>query len=453
MNHNFPYRPLSVLIKPTSSRCNLNCGYCFYLRKAELYPWSDHPTMTLETYEAFVRQYVEGFLPPYGFNWQGGEPTMMGLDFYRGVVDLQQQVWRDASSGRRPAFTNSIQTNGTLLNDDWASFFTQNRWLVGVSIDGPPELHDDQRVDWSDRPTHDRVMDGVEFLRSRGVEFNVLVVVNSSNVEHPEDVLRWLVKQGFDNLQFIPCAEPLPGHPFIDGMDSASPGTITPKQYGEFLKRIFDAWVSIGIDRVRMRGFDNLIQMLWGQPAEMCELATECGYVVLEHNGDCYPCDFFVEPEWLLGNVNETPLGEMIAGEKFAKFAGQKSQLNDQCGSCEWLTLCQGECPRYRITNEGRADGALPYFCPSFKMFFGSKYGRLEQLAESAGRQLGFPVPPGRLTAAERTSNRLPRLSPQEAMRMQGAPTAVAPPPAGKSVGRNDPCPCGSGKKYKRCHG
>jgi uncharacterized protein len=237
-------------------------------------------------------------------------------------------------------------------------------------------------------------------------------------------------------------------------MSSASPGTITPKQYGEFLKRIFDAWVSLGIDRVRMRGFDNLIQMLWGQPAEMCELATECGYVVLEHNGDCYPCDFFVEPEWLLGNVNETSLGDMIAGEKFAKFAGQKSQVNDQCGSCEWLTLCQGECPRYRITNEGRADGALPYFCPSFKMFFGSKYGRLEQLAESAGRQLGFPVPPGRLTAAERTSNRLPRLSPQEAMRMQGASTAVAaPPPAGKSVGRNDPCPCGSGKKYKRCHG
>ena len=181
-------RPLAVLVKPTSSRCNLNCGYCFYLRKAELYPWGDHPKLTLDTLERFTRQYADGFLPPYGFNWQGGEPTMMGLDFFRGVVDLQKRVYRDSALRPRPIFTNSIQTNGTMLNDEWARFFRENRWLVGISIDGPPEMHDSLRVDWSDRPTHQRVMDGVEHLRSRAVEFNVLVVVNSGNVEHPEEL-------------------------------------------------------------------------------------------------------------------------------------------------------------------------------------------------------------------------------------------------------------------------
>jgi uncharacterized protein len=368
---------------------------------------------------------------------------MMGLDFYRGVVDLQKRVYRESAFRPRPIFTNSIQTNGTMLNDDWARFFRENRWLVGISIDGPPEMHDSLRVDWSGRPTHQRVMDGVEYLRSRAVEFNVLVVVNSGNVEHPEELLNWLVRQGFDNLQFIPCAEPLPGHPYIDGAGTATPGSITPDQYGRFLVRLFDAWIKIGIDRVRLRWFDNLIQMLWGQPGEMCEMAVECGYVVLEHNGDCYPCDFFVKSEWLLGNVHETSLSEMIADEMFTKFAAQKPQLHGQCKQCEWLTVCRGECPRYRITNQGYAENALPYFCESFKTFFGSRYGRLEQVTTSAGRMLGFPVPGGHKTVAERTSVPLQRMP-------QRQPGAVATAPR---AGRNDPCPCGSGKKFKRCHG
>ncbi len=441
-----------MLAKPTSSRCNLNCGYCFYLRKAELYPWADHPKLSLETLELFSRQYVEGFAPPYGIAWQGGEPTMMGLSFYADVVELQKRLRGEYA--HRPAFSNSIQTNGTLLNDDWARFFRAERFLVGVSIDGPAELHDTFRVDWKDRASHTRVMDGVEYLRSRDVEFNVLTVVNSRNVEHPKEVLQYLVRQGFEHLQFIPCAEPPPGHAFVDDYDSLPPGSITPEQYGRFLTGLFDAWVKVGIDRVRVRWFDNLVQMLWGQGSEMCELATECGYVVLENNGDCYPCDFFVENDWLLGNVHDLTLAEMMADEKFSSFASMKGKLHPDCLSCEWRNLCQGECPRYRITNTGFAEGALPYFCPSFKEFFGSKYGRLEQLAVSAGRAMSFPVPAGHITPAERTAKRLVRGAPLEA-RATADGVAVAPGirPGVPKVGRNDPCPCGSGRKYKRCHG
>ncbi|MCH7642496.1 MAG: anaerobic sulfatase maturase [Chloroflexi bacterium] len=402
-------RPLSVLVKPTSSRCNLNCGYCFYLRKAELYPWADHPKLTLETFEAFLRQYVDGFAPQYNFAWQGGEPTIMGLPFYRAVLELQERVARENKLHPRFAFSNSIQTNATMINAEWARFLRDSRFLVGVSLDGPPELHDAFRVDWKGRPTHQRVMDGVEHLRAYDVPFNVLIVVNSANVEHPREVLSWLVAEGFNNLQFIPCAEPVPAHLSVAETGEISPGSITPEQYGAFLRGLFDAWVDIGIDRVRIRWFDNLIQMLWGQPAEMCEMAATCGYVVLEHNGDCYPCDFFVETGWLLGNVHKATLSEMIDSEKFRRFSGQKGQLHARCRSCSWRTLCYGECPRYRITAAGSADGTLPYFCPSFRQFFERRYPKLERLAVNAGRRLGFPVPGGRLTATRRTGTPLAR--------------------------------------------
>ena len=400
-------RSLSVLIKPTSSRCNLNCGYCFYLRKMELYPWRDHPKLSLETYEAFLRQYLGGFAPPHGVAWQGGEPTMMGLDFFRAAADLQQRLTREASPGRPLSFSNGIQTNATMLNDDWARFFKEERFLVGVSIDGPPEIHDAFRVDWKDRPSHSRVMDGVECLRSRGVPFNILTVVNSANVGHPRELLEWLVAEGFRNLQFIPCVEPPPGHVSVQDANKLPPGSITSRQYGRFLVGLFDAWVQAGVEQVRIRWFDNAIQMLWGHPAEMCELARSCGYVVLEHNGDCYPCDFFVETDWRLGNLHEATLEEMVASEKFVRFNGLKPQLHADCLECSWQTLCHGECPRYRITNTGTAEGSLPYFCPSFKRFYGRRYDRMERLAVRLGRQMNLPVPGGKLTATQRTATQI----------------------------------------------
>jgi len=399
---------LSTLIKPASSRCNLDCSYCFYLEKAELYPWEDRPALSLDTFETFLRQYMEGFAQPYTFAWQGGEPTLMGLPFFRAAIELEARVAREVNPNSVSHISNAIQTNGTLLDDDWARFLKESNFLVGVSIDGPPEMHDTFRVDRKGRPSHDDVMEGIEHLRRRAVDFNILTVVSSANVEHPGELLRWLVEQGFRELQFIPLVEPLPGHASVSETGAFLPGSITQEQYGCFLERLFDAWVETGVDAVRIRWFDNLIQLLWGRPAETCEMARQCGmYMVLEHNGDCYPCDFFVEREWALGNVLETSLTKIVDSATFHRFRRMKARLHPDCRECPWLSLCHGECPRYRITNAGTAEGALPYFCPSFKQFFESRYGALEEIAVSLGRRMGLPVPGGRVPPSERTATPL----------------------------------------------
>jgi len=404
-------RNLSALIKPASSRCNLNCAYCFYLEKADLYPWEGHPALSLETLEAFLRQYMEAFAQPYTLAWQGGEPTLMGLPFFRAAVELEARVAREANPRSVSHISNAIQTNGTLLDDDWARFFKESNFLVGVSIDGPPEMHDPFRQDRAGRPSHSDAMNGVEHLRRRAVDFNILTVVSTANVEHPEELLRWLVDQGFRDLQFIPLVEPMPANASAGETGTFMPGSITPEQYGSFLERLFDAWVDTGADSVRVRWFDNLIQLLWGHPAETCEMARQCGmYVVLEHNGDCYPCDFFVEKEWALGNILETPLTRIVDSAMFHRFRRMKSRLHPDCRACRWLTLCHGECPRYRITNAGSAEGTLPYFCPSLKRFFDARYEALEEIAVKLGRRMGLSVPPGHIPPSTRTQRPVARL-------------------------------------------
>jgi uncharacterized protein len=429
---------MGVLIKPTSSRCNLNCSYCFYLRKMEIYPWRDNPTLTLDTFETFLRQYFPLSAPVLSFNWQGGEPTMMGLPFYEGVVDLQSRVARETGSFGSIPVSNSIQTNATLLDDDWARFFKRSSFLVGVSLDGPPEMHDRHRVDWKGRATFDRVMGGIEHLRSHDVPFNILVVVNRHNVERPRELLHWLVDQGFDNLQFIPCVEVQPGHASVADGDLTDE-SVSPDQYGRFLSELLDAWLEIGIEKLRIRWLDNLVQMLWGFDSESCTLARTCGYVVLEHNGDCYPCDFFVEGDWRLGNIREMSLADMVAGETFQRFARAKPALHEDCRECPWLTLCYGECPRYRITNTGVAENSLPYFCSSFRQFFAYGYSHMEEVAVRAGRHMGLAVAPGSKPAGERTRTRAVPI------------TEVLDRARTQKLGRNDPCPCGSGRKLKRC--
>ena len=397
-------RNLSVLVKPASSRCNLNCAYCFYLDKADMYPWEGQPALSLETLETFLRQYMEAFAQPYTFAWQGGEPTLMGLPFFRAAVELEARVTREANPHSVSHISNAIQTNATLLDDDWARFFKESNFLVGVSIDGPPEMHDPFRQDRRGRPSHRDVMNGVEHLRRRAVDFNILTVVSTANVEHPEQLLRWLVDQGFRDLQFIPLVEPMPGNAPAGETGTFLPGSITPEQYGAFLERLFDEWVDKGADSIRIRWFDNLIQLLWGHPAETCEMARQCGmYVVLEHNGDCYPCDFFVEKEWALGNILETPLTNIVDSAMSHRFRRMKSRLHPDCRECRWLSLCHGECPRYRITNAGSAEGTLPYFCPSLRGFFDARYGALEEIAVRLGRRMGLSVPPGHMPPSART--------------------------------------------------
>jgi uncharacterized protein len=362
----------------------------------------------------------------------------MGLPFFEKALELQSRYARLANPRNPPPTHNAIQTNGTMVDDDWASFFARSKFLVGVSLDGPPDWHDRYRVDWSNRGTYDRVMRGIESLRRHDVVFNILTVVNQTNVQRPRELLHWLVDQGFGDLQFIPCVEVQPGyHSAADG--PVTEASVTPDQYGRFLAELFDAWVEIGVDKVRIRWFDNLIQMLWGFRSEVCTLAATCGYVLLEHNGDCYPCDFFVQEDQFLGNVHTGSLSDMVGGEKFRDFSQAKAQLHPDCPECRWLPLCYGECPRYRITNTGTAENSLPYFCSSFKHFFGDNYTRLEQLAVQTGRAIGLAIPPDSMSAAERTRTTAVSIA------------AVQGQARKDGVGRNGSCPCGSGRKFKRC--
>ncbi len=339
----------------------------------------------------------------FSLAWQGGEPTLMGLEFFERAVALEAKVAKATSAGRQATVMNALQTNGVLLDDDWARFLRDWRFLVGVSLDGPPEAHDRYRRDRAGRPTHDRVMAGIEHLRRFGVEFNVLVVVSKSNVEAPRETFRWLVAQGFDNLQFIPCVEPASGDSVLAA--GAEPESITPAEYGAFLNGAFDAWLEAGFREVRVRAFDNWAQMLLGMPSESCQLAESCGYVLLEHNGDVYPCDFFVERDRRLGNVHETTVAAMLAGERFAAFSRLKGSLSAECRACRWRPLCQGECPRYRITATGRAAGERTYFCESYRAFFQQSYRTLERVAVTAGRERGLAVPTNRLEPSARVGN------------------------------------------------
>jgi uncharacterized protein len=381
------YQPLSVLIKPTSSRCNLHCTYCFYLEKRVLYPWRHAPRLSLETFDRFLEQYATIAAPYLSFAWQGGEPTLMGLPFYQEVVEHQHAYAAQHAQGQPWVITNAIQTNGTLLDDEWAAFFKQWNVLVGVSLDGPPEWHDASRRDWGGKVTHARVLKGIDALRRHGVDFNILTVVNQTNVRRPRQLLHYLVDQGYEWLQFIPCVEVATGH--REGEGVYTPESITPEQYGYFLNEILEEWLSIGWRRVRIRLFDNLVQMLLGLPSESCQLAATCGsYVVLEHNGDLYPCDFFVEPPAKLGNILEQDLSDILAAGGLRRFGEQKLQLHSQCRSCPWRSLCYGECPRYRRMASGQTERTLPYFCTSYQRFFRQSIHRLENVAGIVRREL-----------------------------------------------------------------
>ena len=448
-------RPLSVLIKPASSRCNLRCTYCFYLEKQEIYPWKDHPALTIDTFRTFCEQYA-AVSPMLAFNWQGGEPTLMGLGFFREAAALQREVANAASNGRSVPITNALQTNGTLLNEEWAQFLHDSDFLVGISVDGPAEWHDTYRYDTRGRATHSKVLSAIDLLRTHDVPFNILTVVSQSNVERPRELIHFLVDNDLYDLQFIPCMERLPTeHPHVGELTDYS---ITPEQYGRFLTEVFDEWVKIGYHKLRIRYFDNIIQMALGMPAEMCQLAVSCGYLVLEHNGDMYPCDFFVESEWKLGNVHEGTIADMVSGPMFHQFNNMKPEVNEECTRCQWRPLCHGECPRYRI-NGGGSHNELTYFCESYKTFFSSTWSRMARVADEVGRvralEQGIPLPMAQpapvataVAEASPTQHHIGRGN------IRSQPVMGHPRNGGMAkVGRNDPCPCGSGRKYKRCHG
>ena len=401
----------SVLVKPAGPDCNLACDYCFYRPKSALYPDTPRPRMTTRVLASFIGQYMRLAGPNPSFGWQGGEPALMGLDFYRTVVELEQRL---GLSGQ--VVGNGFQTNATLMDDDWARFFCEYRFLVGLSLDGPQDLHDGHRLTLGGAPTWERVMRSLEVLRRHRVEFNILCMVTRESVDQPEKLYRFFRSHELRYLQFIPLVE-------AENGPAANP--ISPEAYGEFLCRLFDQWTNDWPPEVYIRDFDDILSVYAGRPMPSCIHQDRCGqYFVVEHNGDVYACDFMVEPEWRLGNLVEQPLAEILASAHFRTFAARKGMHQAQCQACRWLSLCQGGCQKHRLITSASV-AAPSYFCEAYQRFFQHSRRRFRRLAD-------------------------------ELIGQKRAPARVSPRPnregtAGASPGRNDPCPCGSGKKYKLC--
>ncbi|WP_048127100.1 anaerobic sulfatase maturase [Methanosarcina sp. WH1] len=422
--HNLPPR-IHVLAKPTGAICNLACSYCFFLDKELLYPGSRF-RMSDEVLENYIRQLIEAHrIPQVTVAWQGGEPTLMGIDFYRRAIELQEKYKKPGMT-----FENTMQTNGTLLDDEWCRFFKENNFLIGISIDGPRELHDAYRVDKKGNGSFDRVMGGLRLLQKHGVEYNVLTTVNRANADHPLEVYHFLRDEAkTDWIQFIPVVERINegGHTLYQKGDKVSDRSVKPEQFGSFLSRIFDEWVRNDVGRVFVQTFEASARRWLGLPSGMCVFEETCGIgLALEHNGDLYSCDHFVEPDYLLGNIMEKEIVELATSEKQYRFGQDKREtLPQACRECEVLFACQGECPKNRFLTTRDGEQGLNYLCEGWKAFFRHIDFPMQIMAGLIRR--GYPAP--------------------EVMRVLALEDAFA------RAGRNDPCPCGSGLKFKRCHG
>ena len=413
-----------LLAKPSGSACNLDCAYCFFLDKENLYPGSKF-RMSETMLEQYIRQLIESHQAnTVNLAWQGGEPTLMGLDFYRRALEL-------ADKYRRPGMTflHTMQTNGTLLDDEWAKFFKENNFLIGISLDGPRQLHDVYRLDKGGRPTFERVMRGVRLLQKHGVEFNVLTAVNRVNDDYPLEVYRFLRDEvGADWIQFIPVVERINS----DGLTLYQEGTtvsersVLPEQFGRFLATIFDEWVRRDVGRVFVQTFEASLRNWLGMPTSgMCVFNETCGTgLALEHNGDLYACDHFVEPKFLLGNIENTHMLELVASPQQVKFGQDKRDaLPRACRECDVRFACHGECPKNRFLITPDGEPGLNYLCAGFKQFF---------------HHIDFPM---KIMAG------LIRRGHDAKEVMSILDRTLS------GVQRHDSCPCGSKRKFNRCHG
>jgi uncharacterized protein len=360
-------RAFHIMTKPTGSACNLNCDYCFFLKKKDLYPGSNF-RMPEEVLDAYIKQLLEAHqVPQVTVAWQGGEPTLMGLDFFRRALELQEKY-------RRPGtvIENTFQTNGVLLDDEWCQFFRENGFLIGLSLDGPEDLHDYYRRDKGGQGTWERVVKAARLLQKHDVAFNILCAVNSRNAEHPLEVYRFFRDElGAHYLQFIPIVERDNERGFQEG-DEVTDRSVSPEKWGRFLIEIFDEWVRRDVGKTFILNFDGALAGWLGMAGTLCIFGPTCGLgMALEHNGDLYSCDHFVEPGYYLGNIMQTPLIELVGSEKQHKFGQDKrDNLPRSCRQCQYLFACNGECPknRFATTKHGEKNGN--YLCDGYKAFF-----------------------------------------------------------------------------------
>jgi len=442
---NAPYS-YHILAKPTGAICNLDCKYCFFLSKELLYPGSRF-RMADDLLETYIKQLLESHrTPDVTIAWQGGEPTLMGLDFFKRSVEY-------AAKHKRPnqQIAYSMQTNGTKLDDDWCAFLKENNYLIGLSVDGPREIHDAYRVDKGGRGTFDQVMRGWEYLSKHDVDTNILCTVHAANADHPLEVYRFFRDElHAEFIQFIPIIERMTD----DSLEQANAGwgvlsngtrplyklsgnkvtkrSVTAEKYGRFLIQIFDEWVKRDVAKVYVQIFDSTLGAHVGQYS-LCIFAPTCGNALaIEHNGDLYSCDHFVEPAYLLGNIQEDHMIELIASDQQRKFGQDKMDtLPRYCQDCEVRFACNGGCPKNRFINTPDGESGLNYLCLGYKAFFKHTYQPMQIMA-SLLQQNRAPAEIMHMIANE------------EMKRLQRAFSISKP---------NNSCPCGSGKKFKRCHG
>ncbi|WP_152396696.1 anaerobic sulfatase maturase [Paenibacillus guangzhouensis] len=387
--------PAALMWKTVSEECNLACDYCYY-SSCHGRPSADIQRIDDELLRKVIQEMMQGSRGSVSFAWQGGEPLLAGLDFFRRVVQYQQHY-----APRNTIISNALQTNGTLVTREWAAFFRQYSFLLGVSVDGPAWIHDRRRKTGSGKGSYDRVMQGIEVLREARVDFNILMVIHEDNVHEAEAITTWIDQHQFDFVQFIPGMD-------FRSQDAGAEGKflVTAKQYGQFLCQIFDWWYRDGEPCVSVRVFDNWLQRLVGQEPEMCVHRESCpSILILEQNGAAYPCDFYIHEQYRLGDAGEQSLSALMADSAWDAFRSQKQVLADACRACEYVQYCHGGCPRHRVGNAGQ--DAL---CESYRMLYAYGEDRMRRLAKMLIGRHGWKLP-----------------------------------------ARNERCMCGSGRKYKSC--
>ena len=391
-------KPLYVMLKPAGAHCNLACKYCYYLEKNNLYDKSHRHIMSDEMLEQFTREYIEAqTMPQVLFTWHGGEPLMRSIDFYKKALTLQKKYAR----GRR--IDNVIQTNGTMLTDEWCEFFAQNNWLVGISIDGPQEYHDHYRLTTTGNPSWQKVMHGIELLKKHHVEWNAMAVVNAYNADHPLEFYHFFKDNGCQYLQFTPIVERLTKHQ--DGRTLASLAddkeipladfSVTPEQWGNFLCAIFDEWVRNDVGKMFVEIFDCTLANWMGVLPGICAYSKNCGHAgVMEHNGDVYSCDHFVFPEYKLGNIRDHTLIEMLYGDKKHAFSRLRhTSLPRQCKECDMEFACHGECPKNRFEKDKYGEPGLNYLCKGYYQY----YSHVAPYMDFMKRELQAQRPPANI--------------------------------------------------------